>query len=156
MATYHATVRWTRGDAEFVRQKYSRGHTWHFDEGVTVPASASPLVLRPPLTVEAAVDPEEALVAALSSCHMLFLLSYLSRAGFVVESYTDAAEATMEKRVDGKTAIVGATMKPHVVFKERAPRAEEYAHFHHQAHEECYIANSVNFPVGVEPTMAVA
>lgn len=156
MAKYFATVKWARGDAEFVRQKYSRGHTWHFDEGVTVPASASPLVLRPPLTVDAAVDPEEALVAALSSCHMLFVLSYFSRAGFVVDSYEDAAEATMEKRADGKTAIVAATMKPHVVFKERAPTAEEYERFHHQAHEECYIANSVNFPVGVEPTMAVA
>lgn len=155
MATYHATIKWARGEDAFLRQKYSRGHTWHFDEGVTVPASASPHVLKPPLTVEAAVDPEEALVAAISSCHMLFLLSYLSRAGFVVESYEDGAEALMEKRADGKTALTQATLHPHVVFRERAPSAEEFAKYHHDAHEECYIANSVNFPVAVEPTMAV-
>lgn len=156
MATYHATIKWARGQDEFLRQKYSRGHTWHFDEGVSVPASASPHVLKPPLTVEAAVDPEEAVVAALSSCHMLFLLSYLSRAGYVVDSYEDAAEALMEKRADGKTALTRATLRPHVVFRERAPSAEEFAKFHHEAHEECYIANSVNFPVNVEPTMALA
>lgn len=155
MTTYHATVKWTRGEDAFLRQKYSRGHTWHFDEGVTVPASAAPHVLKPPLTVEAAVDPEEAVTAAISSCHMLFLLSYLSRAGFVVESYTDAAESLMEKRADGKTALTQATLRPHVVFRDRAPSAEEYAKFHHDAHEECYIANSVNFPVAVEPTMAL-
>ena len=155
MATYHATIKWARGEDAFLRQKYSRGHTWHFDEGVTVPASASPHVLKPPLTVEAAVDPEEALVAALSSCHMLFLLSYLSRAGYVVDSYEDGAEALMEKRADGKTALTRATLRPHVVFRGGAPSAEEYDKLHHDAHEECYIANSVNFPVDVEPTMAV-
>lgn len=153
MATYHATIKWARGDDPFLRQKYSRGHTWHFDEGVTVPASASPHVLRPPLTVEAAVDPEEALVAALSSCHMLFVLSYLSKAGFVAESYEDAAEALMEKRDDGRVALTKATLRPRIVFQGQMPSAEEYAQFHDRAHEECYIANSVNFPVEIQPTM---
>lgn len=153
MASYHATIKWARGEDAFVRQKYSRGHTWHFDEGVTVPASASPQVLRPPLTVEAAVDPEEALVAALSSCHMLFVLSYLSKAGFVVETYEDAAEAQMEKRDDGRVALVKATLRPHLVFHSEMPSPQEFAEFHERAHEECYIANSVNFPVEVQPTM---
>lgn len=153
MATYHATIKWARGEDAFLRQKYSRGHTWHFDEGVTVPASASPHVLRPPLTVEAAVDPEEALVAALSSCHMLFVLSYLSKAGFVVESYEDAAEALMEKRDDGRIALTKATLRPRLVFHSEMPSPEDFAEFHHKAHEECYIANSVNFPVEIQPTM---
>ena len=153
MSTYHATIRWTRGDDEFLRQKYSRGHTWHFDEGITVPASASPLVLRAPLSVAAAVDPEEALVAAISSCHMLFALSQVSKAGFIAGAYEDAAEGLMEKRNDGKTAITHVTLHPVITFKGAVPTAEDYAKMHHVAHEECYIANSVNFPVDVKPSL---
>lgn len=156
MASYFATIRWTRGDDAFLRQQYSRGHTWHFDEGVTVPASASPHVLRAPLSVAAAVDPEEALVAALSSCHMLFVLSYLSKAGFVADSYVDAAEGVMEKRPDGKIALTRVTLRPTITFRGAVPDEETYARLHHEAHEECYIANSVNFPVLVEPQMAMA
>lgn len=156
MATYHATIRWQRGSDEFLRQKYSRGHTWHFDEGVAVPASASPHVVKPPLSVAAAVDPEEALVAALSSCHMLFVLSYISSGGFVVDSYEDAAEGRMEKRADGRTALTQATLRPHITFRGTAPTAAEFARLHERAHEECYIANSVNFPVAIEPTMSVS
>lgn len=155
MSSYHATIRWSRGSDEFLRQKYSRGHTWHFDEGVTVPASASPHVLRAPLSVAAAVDPEEGLVAALSSCHMLFVLSHISKAGFVAERYEDPAEGVMERRPDGKTAITRVTLRPTISFKDRAPSAEEYAALHQQAHEECYIANSVNFPVRIEPQLEV-
>jgi len=153
MSTYHATIRWARGDDEFLRQKYSRGHTWHFDEGITVPASASPHVLRAPLSVAAAVDPEEALVAAISSCHMLFALSHVSKAGFIAESYEDAAEGIMEKRADGKTAITHVTLHPVITFKGAVPTAEQYDAIHHAAHEECYIANSVNFPVDVAPSL---
>lgn len=156
MSTYHATVRWDRGDAEFLNQRYSREHSWHFDEGVTVPASASPLVVRAPMSVAAAVDPEEALVAALSSCHMLFALSGVSKAGFIAESYEDAAEGLMEKRADGKTAMTHVTLHPVITFKGVAPSAEQYVAIHHAAHEKCYIANSVNFPVDITPTMRTA
>lgn len=152
MSTYHATITWQRGNDEFVQQRYSRGHTWHFDEGVVVPASASPFSVRPPRSVAAAVDPEEAVVAAISSCHMLFALSLLSKAGFVVESYEDAAVGTMSKRADGKTALTGVTLRPRVRFLGAVPDADAYARIHHEAHEECYIANSVNFPVLLEPT----
>jgi len=155
MGTYFATIKWNRGNDEFLRQKYSRGHTWHFDEGVTVPASASPLVLRAPLSVAAAVDPEEALVAAISSCHMLFALSLLSKHGAVVESYEDAAEGVWEKRADGKTALTRVTLKPVITVSANAPDAESFAKIHHDAHEECYIANSVNFPVLVEPQLVL-
>lgn len=153
MASYHATVRWARGDDPFVGQQYSRSHTWHFDEGVTVPASASPHAVRAPLSVAAAVDPEEALAAALASCHMLFALTYLSKAGFVVERYEDAAEAVMAKRKDGKTAIVSATLRPVVTISGPAPSREEFAQIHHRAHEDCYVSNSVNFPVAIEPRL---
>jgi organic hydroperoxide reductase OsmC/OhrA len=155
MASYVATIRWTRGSDAFLKQSYSRGHTWHFDEGLTVPASASPHVVRAPHSVAAAVDPEEALVASLSSCHMLFALSHLSKHGAVVESYEDAAEGVMEKRPDGKTAITRVTLKPVITVSAGAPSAELFAQIHHDAHEECYIANSVNFPVSVEPQLVL-
>jgi organic hydroperoxide reductase OsmC/OhrA len=156
MGTYHATITWQRGNDEFVNQRYSRGHTWHFDEGIIVPASASPLSVRPPRSVAAAVDPEEAVVAALSSCHMLFALSLLSKAGFVAESYEDAAVGVMEKRGDGKTALTSVTLRPRIRFQGAIPDAATYARIHHDAHEECYIANSVNFPVLLEPTSDAA
>jgi organic hydroperoxide reductase OsmC/OhrA len=156
MSSYFATIRWKRGSDAFLKQQYSRVHSWHFDEGVTVPASASPHVVRAPHSSAAAVDPEEALVAALSSCHMLFALSLLSKHGAVVDSYVDAAEGVMEKRPDGKTALTRVTLKPVITVSAGAPSAELFAKIHHEAHEECYIANSVNFPVTVEPTLVVA
>lgn len=153
MSTYHATVRWSRGDAEFVGQHYSRGHTWHFDEGVTVPASASPHVVKAPFAVAAAVDPEEALVAALSSCHMLFFLSFASRAGVVVDAYEDAADGLMERDAAGKTWITKITLRPVVTFRGTRPDAERFSQWHHEAHEQCYLANTVRSEVAVEPRM---
>ena len=155
MSSYFATIRWTRGSDEFLKQQYSRGHTWQFDEGVTVPASASPHVVKPQYAVAAAVDPEEALVAAVSSCHMLFALSYFSKHNVVVESYTDTPEGVMEQRADGKTAITRVVLRPVVTVSAGAPSAELFAQIHHEAHEGCYIANSVNFPVTVEPQLVV-
>lgn len=153
MSSYHARITWSRGTDAFLQQKYSRGHTWHFDEGVTVPASASPHVVRAPLSVAAAVDPEEALVAAVSSCHMLFFLSDASRAGYVVESYDDAAEGIMEKNAAGKVAITKVTLRPRVIFSGALPSAETFADLHHHAHEQCYIANSITAPVTVEAVL---
>ena len=153
MGTYHASIRWTRGDDPFLKQRYSRAHAWHFDEGLVVPASASPHNVRPETAVAKAVDPEEAVVAALSSCHMLFALSYLSAQGAVVESYEDAAEGVMDRRPDGKTALVRVTLRPVITVSAGAPDAERFAKIHHDAHEDCFIANSVNFPVVVEPRL---
>lgn len=155
MASYFATIRWARGSDEFVKQQYSRVHRWHFDEGIEVPASASPHVVRAPNSSAAAVDPEEAVVAAVSSCHMLFALSHLSKHGAVVDAYEDAAEGVMEKRTDGKTALTRVTLRPVITVSAGAPSAELFAKIHHDAHEECYIANSVNFPVLVEPQLVI-
>jgi len=155
MATYHAQVAWSRGSQEFLHQRYSRGHTWSFDEGLTVPASASPHSVRAPWHVTAAVDPEEALVAAVSSCHMLFFLSYCSGAGFTVESYEDPAEGVMTRAANGRESMSAFTLRPLVTFKERAPSEEEFMAMHHKAHEECYVANSLNGTVNVEPTIRV-
>jgi organic hydroperoxide reductase OsmC/OhrA len=150
MSTYHATIRWTRGEQEFAHQHYSRGHTWHFDEGIAVPASASPHVVRAPWAVAAAVDPEEAFVASLSSCHMLFFLSYCSRDGFIVESYEDAASGVLEKGPSGKIVMTSVTIRPVVTFRGALPTQAQFDAWQHQAHEECYIANSVTSTVNVE------
>jgi organic hydroperoxide reductase OsmC/OhrA len=148
---HEATVEWRAGEGEpFVTRKYSRAHRWRFDGGAEVRASSSPSVVRVPLSDPAGVDPEEALVAALASCHMLFFLDLASRAGLDVVSYRDVATGEMGKRADGKEAMLRATLHPEVVFAAAADPAT-VAEAHHHAHELCYIANSVNFPVSVEP-----
>lgn len=153
MHTYNATIRWSRGDDPFAKQQYSRGHRWEFDEGVTVPASASPHVVRKPWAVAAAVDPEEALVAALSSCHMLFFLSDASRDGFIVEHYEDPAVGEMDKDASGRVAITKVTIRPQVTFSGKPPSAAEFAALHASAHRQCFIANSVRSEVVIEPAM---
>jgi len=147
---YTATVAWRRGDEDFLDRRYSRAHAWSFDGGVTVPASSSPLVVKVPLSRLDAVDPEEALVASASSCHMLFFLDFVSRAGFRVDAYEDAAEGEVGKRDDGRIGFLSITLHPAVTFVGAAPSPEALAELHHKAHEACFIANSLNFPVAVE------
>lgn len=148
---YTATVSWKRDASEpFTDNKYSRGHQWSFDGGVTVPASSSPLSVRLPLSRADAVDPEEALVAALSSCHMLTFLYLAAKQGYVVESYDDAALGTMTKNERGKLFMSKVALRPRIVFSgEKRPSDAELAQLHHHAHEECYIANSVRTEVSV-------
>jgi organic hydroperoxide reductase OsmC/OhrA len=142
---YAATVVWKRAAGEpFTDLKFSRGHTWSFDGGVTIPASSSPLSVRLPFSRADAVDPEEALVAALSSCHMLTFLYLAAKHGFVVDSYEDAAVGAMTKNDRGKLFVSKCTLRPRIVFSgARQPSKAELGQLHHRAHEECYIANSV-------------
>jgi organic hydroperoxide reductase OsmC/OhrA len=152
MAEHKAIVSWNRNDAIFTDSRYSRGHLWQFDGGIEVPASASPHVVRKPLSVEAAVDPEEAFVVSLSSCHMLWFLDIAARKGFVVENYRDEAIGIMEKNAEGKLAMTRVTLHPAVNFGgEHLPGKDEIDAMHHQAHEECFIANSVKTDVRCEP-----
>jgi organic hydroperoxide reductase OsmC/OhrA len=152
MADYHAVVTWERDGQTFTDGKYNRAHRWAFDEGVTMPASASPMHVPKGCAPAAAVDPEEAFVAALSSCHMLFFLWLASKQGFVVDSYRDAAVGVMGKHADGKMAMVTVTLRPEVRFAgERRPTRAELDALHHAAHEECYIARSVRTDVRCEP-----
>jgi organic hydroperoxide reductase OsmC/OhrA len=150
---YKATVSWKRGSGEaFTDGKFSRAHSWSFDGGVTVPASSSPLSVKVPLSRADAVDPEEALVAALSSCHMLTFLYLAYRQGFVVDSYDDDAVGVMAKNERGKLYVSKVTLRPAIAFSgAKQPSAAELAQLHHHAHEECYIANSVLTEVVVEP-----
>ena len=151
MAPHTATVRWSASPGEdFARGQYSRAHEWRFDGGAVVPASASPHVVPAPWSDAAGVDPEEAFVASLSSCHMLFFLDFARRAGVVVTSYEDEAEGVMEKGSDGRTRITKVTLRPRIAFGE-TPDPAILDDLHHKAHEACFIANSVTAEVVVEP-----
>ncbi|PKM17785.1 MAG: peroxiredoxin [Gammaproteobacteria bacterium HGW-Gammaproteobacteria-15] len=152
MSEYYALVKWTRGkDEPYTDNAYSRGHVWEFDGGVSVPASSSPHVVPLPYSVEANVDPEEAFVASLSSCHMLFFLSIAAQKKYVVESYTDDAIGIMEKDQSGKISMTKVTLRPKVVFAgDRPPSKDELEKMHHLSHEQCFIANSVKTEVTTE------
>jgi organic hydroperoxide reductase OsmC/OhrA len=149
---YQARIHWQRGSAVFTDKRFSRAHRWYFDGGIDVPASSSPYVVRAPLSDEHAVDPEEALVAALSSCHMLFFLLFAAGKGWRVDDYEDRAEGVMGKNAAGKTAMVRVTLRPRVSFSgEPLPVRADIEALHHRSHEECFIANSVTTEVRVEP-----
>ncbi len=151
MSIYTATIRWSRtGDGDFTRGQYSRAHEWAFDGGYVVKASASPQVVPAPWSDPAGIDPEEAFVASLSSCHMLFFLDFARRAGFVIDSYVDEAEGVLEKRADGKMAMTRVTLRPRISWGSDAPHETAIADLHHRAHEACFIANSVTTEVRVE------
>ena len=155
MSEYTTIVRWERQGAAFTDHRYSRAHTWSFDGGIEVPASSSPHVVPLPLSAAAAVDPEEAFVVSLSSCHMLWFLSLAANGKWVVESYRDAAVGTMAKNDAGKLVMTQVTLRPEVVFGgERLPSSAEILALHHRAHEECFLANSVKTEVRCEPVAA--
>ncbi|MEO6710968.1 MAG: OsmC family protein [Planctomycetota bacterium] len=152
MSTYTATVHWSLAPgATFKDNKYSRAHEWRFDGGTVVPASSSPDVVPLPLSNAAAVDPEEALVASLASCHMLFFLSYAAKAGFVIERYEDEAVGSMGKNARGKIAMVKVQLRPRITWKEQPPDAAQLDELHHRSHESCYIASSVTAEIVIEP-----
>jgi len=147
---YHATVSWRRGEGDFAKGRYSRKHVWRFDGGIDVPASASPLVVPKPYSVEDAVDPEEAYIASLSSCHMLTFIDIARRAGFTIDSYDDEAEGVMEKNAEGRSWISSVILHPRIVYaggKEPAP--DELSRLHEQAHDLCFISNSVKTAVNI-------
>ena len=152
MSTYTAKITWKSDSPEtFTKNRYSRGHEWEFDGGVTVPASSSPHAVRLPFSVEAAVDPEEALVASASSCHMLSFLWVAANAGFNIESYEDKAEGVMATTDAGKQWISTITLDPQIVWTgDKVPTSEELATLHHEAHEVCYIANSIKSEIIVK------
>ena len=150
MAQHQATIRWQRSGDDFLKGKYSREHTWSFDGGVTVPASASPAVVPVPFSNPAHVDPEEAFVAAASSCHMLSFVYLAARQGFQVDSYEDTAVGTMTKNERGIPWVSSIQLNPKIIFSgEKRPTPEELQHLHHLAHDQCYIANSIKTQVTV-------
>lgn len=156
MSEYTATVHWQRqADEAFTDLRYHRRHALHFDGGAVVPGSSAPSSVPLPYSDPTAVDPEEALVASLSSCHMLCFLALAAKAGHVVEDYRDDATGVMTRNAVGKLAITTVTLRPVVRFGSgRQPTPEQHASLHHRAHEDCFIASSVKSDVRCEPSFA--
>jgi organic hydroperoxide reductase OsmC/OhrA len=154
---YSAEIIWQRGDAVFSDNRYSRRHLWRFDGGLEVPASSAPQSVPVPMSDPTAVDPEEAFIASLSSCHMLWFLAIAGKRKFRVDRYRDQASGILEKNPAGKLWVSVVTLHPEVQFSgELLPTPQQIEDMHHSAHTECYIANSVSSQVRVEPVFAAA
>jgi organic hydroperoxide reductase OsmC/OhrA len=154
MSEHKATIRWAFPGGDFLKGRYSREHTWSFDGGVTVPASSSPAAVPKPYSNEANVDPEEAFVASLSSCHMLTYLFLASRAGFEILSYEDEAVGTMTKNERGVAWVSAVVLRPRLVYGgDKRPSIADEDKLHHAAHDQCFIANSVKTEVVCEPEL---
>jgi organic hydroperoxide reductase OsmC/OhrA len=152
MAESRATVRWSRGDQPFTDGRYRRAHAWSFDGGIEVAASSSPAVVPVPLSEERAVDPEEAFVASLSSCHMLWFLSIAAGRGFRVDRYEDRAVGVLGRDDAGRTAVTVVTLRPDVAFSGgNLPGEGDLREMHREAHGRCFLANSVRSEVRCEP-----
>lgn len=156
MSHYSAETLWERKDANFLDNRYSRRHLLRFDGGLEVPGSSSPSVVPLPMSDASALDPEEAFVSSLSSCHMLWFLTMAVKRKFCVDRYFDAATGVMEKNAEGKVAMTVVTLHPEVAFSgEKLPTRAELDKMHHDAHEACFIANSVKTDVRCEPVYGV-
>ena len=152
MSNYYATVSWQRAGADFLNKKYSREHQWLFESGTRVEASASHHIVPQPWSNPDFVDPEEAFVASLASCHMLFFLDLAAQGGFVVENYEDAACGILGKGGNGAMMVTEVTLNPQAWFSgENQPAEAEIEALHHRAHELCFIANSVTTEVRIIP-----
>jgi organic hydroperoxide reductase OsmC/OhrA len=151
MSEHKATIRWARSEGDFLKGTYSREHTWTFDGGMTVPASSSPAAVRVPFSNPDNVDPEEAFVASLSSCHMLTYLYVASRKGFEISSYEDDAVGVLSKNERGIPLVSLVTLHPRITYSgSKTPTPDEEDAMHHAAHDQCFIANSVKTEVKVE------
>jgi len=151
MSHYSATIVWQRQGQDFLDHRYSRAHLWNFDGGASIAASASPHIVPHPQSVAENVDPEEAFVAALSSCHMLFFLSIAAKRRWLVDTYVDEAIGSMATDEAGKMAMTRVTLRPRITFTSTSPPTTgQIEKVHHQAHDLCFIANSVKTRVDIE------
>lgn len=152
MSSYTVEIVWERGEQAFLDNRYSRRHRIRFDGGAEMLGSSSPSVVPVPGSDPAGVDPEEAFVAALSGCHMLWFLAIAAKRGFVVDRYVDSPVGVMERNAERRFAMTRVTLRPRVAFSgQQLPSPEDLGALHHKAHEECYIANSVKTLIVIEP-----
>ena len=150
MSAHGATIEWSRGDQPFLDKRYSRLHRWTFDGGQVVPGSSAPAGVPVPMSDPSAVDPEEAMIASLSSCHMLWFLAFAAGAGLVVDRYVDAATGEMARNEAGRSWLAKVTLNPVTTFSGRQPDQAELDALHHKAHEHCDMANSVKTEIVVQ------
>jgi organic hydroperoxide reductase OsmC/OhrA len=150
LSIYTANVIWNRDNQNFIDNKYSRAHKWEFDGGVSIPASSSPHIVPLPYSVEANVDPEEAFVASLSSCHMLFFLGIAAKKRLLIDSYIDHAKGILEEDGNGNLAMTKVILNPTIIYSGRQPTNEIIQKIHHLSHQQCFLANSVKTVVTVK------
>lgn len=153
MSAHGATIEWTRDDQLFVDKRYSRAHSWTFDGGAVVPASSAPESVPVPMSDASAVDPEEAMIASLSSCHMLWFLAFAANARLTLDSYRDEASGELDRDEAGKRYLARVTLRPVTSFTGRQPDQAELDALHHAAHEHCEMAHSVRATITVEATL---
>ena len=153
MGVYEAKIAWSRGDQPFLDKRYSRAHSWTFDGGAVVLGSSAPSSVPLPMSDASAVDPEEAMIASLSSCHMLWFLAFAANAGLVVDTYIDEASGKMGKDSNDKRYLAEVTLRPFTSFTGREPDQTEIDALHHQAHDHCEMAHSVRAAITVEATV---
>lgn len=153
MSAHGAVVEWKRGDQPFVNKRYSRAHIWTFDGGATVRASSAPESVPLPMSDASAVDPEEAMIASLSSCHMLWFLAFAANAGLILDSYRDQASGELDRDEAGKRYLARVTLRPVTAFTGRQPDQAELDALHHQAHDHCEMAHSVRAAITVEASI---
>jgi organic hydroperoxide reductase OsmC/OhrA len=154
MSIHEATIEWRRLTSDFDYATYDRGHWLEFGADIRMPGTAARANIPPTAPASPGIDPEQAFVASLSSCHMLWFLHLACNRKFKVTRYHDEAVGVLEKRADGKEAITRVTLRPAVSFDGAAPSPEQHAQLHEKAHERCFVANSVNSKVTVEPSIA--
>lgn len=157
MHEHKATIHWQDTGPDFLKGRYSREHTWTFDGGATIPASPSPSIVPTPWSNPAHVDPEEAFVASIASCHMLTFLWFAAKDGFAAATYDDEAIGTLAKNERGAMWINTVTLRPRIAWASgKLPTSADLERLHHCAHEECFIANSVKTTITVLPAQAPA
>lgn len=151
MSEHSAHIEWQKAPNEvFIDGRYNRVHQWHFDGGFSMPASPSPMIVPSPFSNPDFVDPEEAFIASLASCHMLFFLHFAANQGIVIEGYTDNPVGELDKNDEGKLCITSVTLEPEVILAEQSiTHKKSLAELHHQAHEACFLARSVNFEINI-------
>lgn len=150
LSIYTANIIWHRNNETFIDNKYSRAHQWEFDGGISIAASSSPHIVPLPYSVEANVDPEEAFIASLSSCHMLFFLGIAAKKRLLVDSYIDHAEGMLEEDTDGNIAMTKVILNPTIIYLGKQPSNEEIQKIHHLSHQQCFLANSVKTKITVK------
>lgn len=153
MSGHGATVEWSRGEQPFTDKRYSRAHVWRFDGGAVVPGSSAPSGVPIPMSDPAGVDPEEAMIASLSSCHMLWFLAFAANAGLVVDRYLDDASGELDRNEAGKRHLARVALNPVTSFSGRQPDQAELDALHHAAHEHCDMAHSVRSEITVTATL---
>lgn len=154
---YHAKILWTLSGGNFIENKYSRKHSWHFDNGLELSASASPQIVPEKYTDPSVIDPEEAFVASITSCHMLWFLSLAAQNDYIVDRYEDQAEGIMQRNKEGKLAITEVILRPAVSFAQNSsPDQPTFDKLHHSAHDRCFIAHSVRTEIIIDAYLKIS